>query len=69
MRELSFGTGAQAHRRVGNVFLAFAEVKRVISNCQRSRKSYIRTITRNVSNQLRESSPYDFHLYFSRLLI
>ena len=30
MSELSFGTGAQAHGRVGNVFLAFIEVKRAM---------------------------------------
>ena len=69
MSGVSFGAGAEARGRIGNVFLAFTEVKRVISECQRSRKSYIRTITRNVSNQLGESSPYDFHLYFCRLLI
>jgi hypothetical protein len=27
MSEMSFGTGAEARRRIGNVFLAFAEVK------------------------------------------
>jgi hypothetical protein len=46
MSEMSFGAGAEARGRVGNVFLAFAEVKRVISECQLSRKSYTRTITR-----------------------
>jgi len=28
MSEMSFGDGAEARRRIGNVFLAFPEVKR-----------------------------------------
>ena len=30
MSEMSFGAGAEARRRIGNVFLAFAEVKHAI---------------------------------------
>jgi len=36
MSEMSFGAGAEVRRRIGNVFLALAEVKRAMSGCQRA---------------------------------
>jgi hypothetical protein len=62
MSEVSFGAGAEARGRIGNVFLAFAEVKRTRSECQRSRCSTGlslegKEIGRNVSHRLRETSP------------
>jgi len=61
MSEMSFGAGAEARGRIGNVFLAFAEVKRATSEGPRP--------ARDVSYRLRETSPAQFDLYFSRLLI
>jgi hypothetical protein len=40
MSGMSFGAGAEARRRIGNVFLALAEVKRAMSGCQRSQDMY-----------------------------
>jgi hypothetical protein len=40
MSEMSFGAGAEERRRIGNVFLAFAEVKRAMPERQRSRETY-----------------------------
>jgi len=34
MSEMSFGAGAKARQRIGNVFLAFAEVKRARALCR-----------------------------------
>jgi len=63
MRELSFGTGAQAHRRVGNVFLAFAEVKRAMFVASDGSVStvVVSTITLIVpSERSRETYPIDY---------
>jgi hypothetical protein len=40
MSEMSFGADAEARRWIGNVFLAFAEVKRAVSESRRSRETF-----------------------------
>jgi hypothetical protein len=66
MSQMSFGAGAGARGRIGNVFLAFTQVKR--ARCQ-SANDHENCFWEASPIGLPKRTPTDFDLYFSRFLI
>ena len=69
MSGMSFGDGADARHRIGNVFLAFTEVKRGRFRSPEDHAKRFQSVTGIVSDRAWETSPAEIDLYFSRLLI